>query len=55
MASHITRLYFHRTCLEPTKSLGTIQREVRQKIFAGMTFNFSHFGITFLGVENQAK
>merc|ERR1711959_426699 len=40
MSSHITRLYLHQVCLEPAKFLASIQRQIRQGIFAGMRVNF---------------
>lgn len=43
MASHITRLYLHQVCLEPEKAISKIQRELRLKIFEGMTFNLGYF------------
>ena len=53
MAGHITRLYLHQVCLEPDKPIGTIQRELRLKIFEGMSFNLYYFKMNMDPKENH--
>ena len=42
ICGHITRLYMYRTCVEQ-KPIGEINKYLKMKIFAGMTFSLEYF------------